>query len=307
VGNPYHAYLDFDALASQNPSIKPYYVIYNADGYSNSPASAYIYYPQGGSDGGDYADKYLHPHQGFFVCAQGNGTVDFSDEMTVPRATATTSAFRDWKPNYPLVNLYLSSENGCSDVTVVEFHRPEWGGATKQKELRQGNGLFYAYHDGKPYAALFAQEGAERVPLWFEAKEDDVFTINWNTANGYFISLYLIDNLTGARYDMLENESYVFEGSKQDMTSRFYITFNCVDVDEHEEEINPTFAFYDGSQWIVTGEGTLELIDLQGRILWQGRVSGGQSRVNLPNVAKSMYLLRLVNSQETKVQKIIAE
>jgi hypothetical protein len=220
---------------------------------------------------------------------------------------ARTSSFRDWKPNYPLVNLYLSSENGCTDVTVVEFHRPEWGGATKQKELRQGNGQFYAFHDGEPYAALFVKEGAERVPLWFEAKENDVFTIKWNTANGYFSSLYLIDNLTGTRYDMLENESYVFEGRKQDMASRFYITFNCVDVEEHEEENEQSFAFFDGSQWLVTGEGLLELIDLQGRVLWQGRLSGGQSRVSLPSVAKSMYLLRLVNSEETKVQKIIAE
>jgi len=78
-------------------------------------------------------------------------------------------------------------------------------------------------------------------------------------------------------------------------------------VEEHEEENEQSFAFFDGSQWLVTGEGLLELIDLQGRVLWQGRLSGGQSRVSLPSVAKSMYLLRLVNSEETKVQKIIAE
>lgn len=305
VGNPYHAYLDFDLLA-ENGTIDPYYVIYNADGYTGRPASAYIYYPQGGSNGGEYADKYLHPHQGFFVNAK-SAELGFDEVMTVARNTATSSAFRSWRPNYPLVNLYLSSEKGCNDVTVVEFHRPEWGGATKHKELRQGNGYFYAYHEGNPYAALFTKEGTERVPLWFEAKEDDVFTISWNTANGYFNSLYLIDNKTGVQYDMLENESYVFEGRKEDYASRFYITFNCVDVEEHEEEIENSFAFFDGSEWVVTGEGTLELIDLQGRVLNRWRLTGGQSRVSMPDVAKSMYLLKLVNSQETKVQKIISK
>ena len=305
VGNPYHAYLDFDLLA-ENGTIDPYYVIYNADGYTGRPASAYIYYPQGGSNGGEYADKYLHPHQGFFVNAK-SAELGFDEAMTVARNTATSSAFRSWRPNYPLVNLYLSSEKGCNDVTVVEFHRPEWGGATKHKELRQGNGYFYAYHEGNPYAALFTKEGTERVPLWFEAKEDDVFTISWNTANGYFNSLYLIDNKTGVQYDMLENESYVFEGRKEDYASRFYITFNCVDVEEHEEEIENSFAFFDGSEWVVTGEGTLELIDLQGRVLNRWRLTGGQSRVSMPDVAKSMYLLKLVNSQETKVQKIISK
>lgn len=305
VGNPYHAYLDFDALADDNGSVKPFYVIYNADGYQNNePESAYIYYPRGGSEGGEYADRYLHPHQGFFIKADEACSLAFNEDLTVTRATATSSAFRNWKPNYPLVNLYLSSENGCTDVTVVEFHRPAWGGATKQKELRQGNGLFYAYHDGEPYAALFVKEGSERVPIWFEAKEDDVFTISWNTANGYFNSLYLVDNLTGVRYDMLNNDSYAFEGKKSDYYSRFYGTFDCLDVEENED-VNINMAFFDGSQWVITGEGRIELIDLQGRVLWNSRITGGQSRVSLPDVASGLYLFRLTNANETRVQKIV--
>ena len=310
VGNPYHAYLDFEQFVSKNGSIEPYYVIYDADGYKGGPKSAYLYYPNSGSEGGEYADPYLHPHQGFFILTKDESKpLVFDESMSVTRSDASDIAYRSRSYNYPLVNLYLSSESGCSDVTVIEFHRPSWGGAKKQKGLRQGNGLFYAYHEGEPYAALFAKEGADRVSLRFEAKENDVYTMRWNTANGYFSSLYLIDNLTGARYDMLENDSYVFEGRKDDYYSRFYITFDCLDVEEYEEDaVEKTFAFFDGSQWVVTGEGSLELIDLQGRILWQERVSGGQSRVNIPDVAKSLYLLRLVNSSEgTKVQKIVID
>lgn len=304
VGNPYHAYLDFEQFASSttgNP-LGSYYVIYDADGFKGSPTSAYLYYPIGGSSGGEYADQYLHPHQGFFVYSTG-GTLTFDESMTVARDEAT-SAYRGWKPNYPLINLYLNSEKGCSDVTVIEFNRPEWGGATKQKALRNGNGSIYAYNDGVPYAALFAQEGVERVPLWFEADEDDVFTLTWKTANGDFNSLYLIDNLTGVRYDMLENDEYVFEGKVADYHSRFYITFNCFDVEENEDT-ETNIAFFDGSQWVVTGEGNIELIDLQGRVLWNSRLSGGQSRVSVPNVAAGLYLFRLTNANETKVQKII--
>ena len=304
IGNPYHAYLDFNQFASPttgNP-LGSYYVIYDADGFKGSPTSAYLYYPIGGSSGGEYADQYLHPHQGFFVYSNG-GTLTFDEGMTVARDEAT-SAYRGWKPNYPLVNLYLNSEKGCSDVTVIEFNRPEWGGATKQKALRNGNGSIYAYNDGVPYAALFAQDGVERVPVWFEADEDDVFTLTWKTANGDFNSLYLIDNLTGVRYDMLENDEYVFEGKVADYHSRFYITFNCFDVEENEDT-ETNIAFFDGSQWVVTGEGNIELIDLQGRVLWNSRLSGGQSRVSVPNVAAGLYLFRLTNANETKVQKII--
>ena len=303
VGNPYHAYLDFEEFASDN-NIGSYYVIYDADGYQDGPSSAYLYYPQTGSNGGAYADQFLHPHQGFFVKSTDGSALSFNEGMTVTRDEASNSAFRSWKPNYPLVNLYLNSEKGCSDVTVIEFNRPEWGGATKQKALRNGNGSIYAYNDGVPYAALFAQDGVERVPVWFEADEDDVFTLTWKTANGDFNSLYLIDNLTGVRYDMLENDEYVFEGKVADYHSRFYITFNCFDVEENEDT-ETNIAFFDGSQWVVTGEGNIELIDLQGRVLWNSRLSGGQSRVSVPNVAAGLYLFRLTNANETKVQKII--
>ena len=315
VGNPFHAYLDFGKFGTEANNAEmlatkegnPFYVVYDADKYEEG--GAFRYYVATASSGGAYAGPYLHPHQGFFIKATKGGQLNFSEEMNVSRndiANLGDAYFRNAQPAYPLVNLYLSSGNGCTDVTVVEFHRPEWGGAAKLRELITGNGRFYAYHDGKHYAALFNKEGSERVPLWFEAMEDDVFTISWNTANGDFSSLYLVDNITGVRYDMLNNDKYVFEGRKSDYYSRFYITFNVLDVDENMEDSKDTnMAFFDGLQWVITGEGRLELIDLQGRILWTSQISGGQSRVCLPDVSKGLYFFRLTNTNETRVQKII--
>ena len=307
IGNPYHGYLDYNELYRNNTDVlNSFYVVYDADKFNEN---AYVYYPVGGSDGGEYSGQYLHPHQGFYVLAELASDVNFNESMIVPRASLREDAdghFRDERtPNYPLVNLYLHSEKGCNDVTVIEFDRPEWGGARKMKELRVGNGQIYAQHDDTHYAALFTKVGTERVPLWFEAKEDDVFTIRWNTANGYFHNLYLFDNITGVRYDMIENESYTFEGHKSDYHSRFYITFSVTDVDENVDDKEQTFAFYDGSQWVITGEGELNFIDLQGRVLARKRVTGGQSRISLPDVSYGMYLLQLTNGQETKIQKII--
>jgi hypothetical protein len=330
VGNPYHGYLDFDAFAknTENDALlakrngDAFYVIYNADGYDNLssipvPESAFIYYVNTGSTGGLYASRYLHPHQGFFVQMKvdeeegdkDNSSLQFVDGMVntntggmlMPRKEIGNNPFRDTRPNYPLVNLILSSDQGCNDVTVIEFERPEWGGATKLRELSSGNGQFFGYHDGYPYAALFAPEGIDRVPLWFEAKEDDIFTMKWNTANGDFHRMYLIDNKLGVEYDMLANDTYVFEGFKTDYLSRFYIVFDVTGVEEHET-VTP-FAFFDGSQWIVTGDGDMEFIDLLGHVLWRGRVSG-QNRIALPMVADGMYLFRLYDKEGTRVQKV---
>ena len=325
VGNPYHGYLDFNEVVRANSGTNDvlgkekgsyFYVVYDADKYATK---AYVYYPIGGSENGEYASQYLHPHQGFYVKAAKTGDLVFNESMIVTRNMLRTDAdghfrggsWNDYRPAYPLVNLYLSSRHGCADVTVIEFERPEWGGASKMKELRQGNGLFYAQHDNTLYAALFTEKGAERVPLWFEAKEDDIFTIKWNTANGDFLSMYLIDNIKGVTCDMLINDSYTFEGSTRDYPSRFQIVFRLDDdleepdePEEPEDDDGQNFAFFDGSQWVVTGDGMLDFIDLHGHILSRYDVHG-QRRVSLPVVASGMYLFRLSNSEEVKVQKII--
>ncbi len=316
VGNPYHGYIDFDKVGL------PFYVVYNADEYGNTgggeggakedkAGTAFRYYPKGGSIKGDYANQFIHPHQGFFVLAQNAGPdplpLVFNESMIVPRSEVTNGGdFRDWQPAYPLVNLYLSSDHGCADVTVIEFERPEWGGAHKLKELCVGNGLFYGHHEDENYAALFVKEGTKRVPVRFEAKEDDIFTLKWNTANGDFHSMYLIDNITGIQYDMLRNDTYAFEGHKSDYKSRFLIVFEVTDVEENLEGFH-NFVFFDGSQWIATGEGNLEFIDQLGHVLWSERLTGGQTRISLPEVAKSLYMFRLTNSKETKVQKVLVK
>jgi hypothetical protein len=115
--------------------------------------------------------------------------------------------------------------------------------------------------------------------------------------------MYLIDNITGIQYDMLRNDTYSFEGHVGDYPARFYIVFDVTGVDENEDIHHP-FAFFDGSQWIVTGDGDLQFIDMLGHVLYEHHISG-QNRVSLPNVACGPYLFRLTNSKETKIQKII--
>ena len=235
--------------------------------------------------------------------------------------TGNDGSYRDdSRPAYPLVNLFLTSDKGCSDVCVVEFNRPEWGGATKLRDMYSGNGLFYAAHDNGNYAALFATPEAERIPLKFEAKDEagDTYTIHWNTQNGDFHKLYLVDNITGVQYDMLRNSSYSFSGKKDDYWTRFYITFEVTGLDEEQDDedddastgsASTTFAFFDGSQWVVTNTGqgpaTLDLIDLQGRVLHSTTLAEGQARIGLPDVAKGMYLMRMTNQNGMFVQKIV--
>jgi len=317
VGNPYHGYLDFDKLTNYGGNKKvfdsiveggskvPFYVVYDADSTIHDCrfGAGFLYYPKGGSRGGAYAGPVLHPHQGFYLKAKTDDTLHFTESMLVTRAESAGSHFRDERPAYPLVNLFLSSDHGCNDVTVIEFNRPETGGAPKLKELRVGNGLFYAHFADDYYAALFAPEGIDRVPLWFEAKEDDIYTITWDKANGDFHSMWLIDNIAGVQYDMLRNDTYSFEGHVRDYPSRFLIVFDITGL-EDSFDIDKPFAFHDGDEWVVTGDGTLQFVDVLGHILKQESVHG-QTRMALPQVANGVYMFRLMNDKGVKMQKVI--
>ena len=65
------------------------------------------------------------------------------------------------------------------------------------------------------------------------------------------------------------------------------------------------FAWFDGNDWIVTGKGQLDVIDMTGRVLQSRRVSGEQTRVNLHDVASGVYMIRLTEGNKAKTQKIV--
>lgn len=72
-------------------------------------------------------------------------------------------------------------------------------------------------------------------------------------------------------------------------------------------EFNADFAYYNGSEWVVNNEGdaTLQVIDITGRILSSERISGCVSKTI--TATPGVYMLRLVNGDGAKVQKVVAK
>lgn len=291
VGNPYQAYLKMSNLGHAAYT-------YDAD------KGVYVPFVKGQSDNLEVLAKFVHPHQAFFVNAASNGEeLTFTPDMATTEKDAN-SYFRDDKINYPLVNLYAENEGGSRDLTVIELHRPELGGVTKMQTMRSSNFIIAAHLDGQSYGLVFTPEGTERIPVHFIADENGTYTLRWNTQNGEFTSLRLVDNLTGTNYDMLANDHYTFTASTEDYASRFYITYTVTDVDENVDG-ESNFAYFDGTDWVINGQGTLDVVDVLGRTLFSQRLTNDQNRVNLNGVAKGVYLLRVSNGKNTMVQKIV--
>lgn len=291
VGNPYQAYLDIDVLGVD-------IFAYDAD------QNLYAPYTKTASENPAIVSQYVHPHQAFFVySANEEGSLTFTKEMATTEKTPS-SYFRGEKVNYPLVNIFAENERGNRDMTVIEFNRPEIGGVKEIQGLRNANFHIAAHLEGQGYGLLFAPEGTDRVPVRFYTNENDTFTLTWSTYNGDFSSLLLVDNMTGTITDMLRSDHYTFDATTDDYASRFYITFAVTDVEEYNEGDND-FAWFDGSEWVINGKGTLDVVDVLGRTIYSTRLTNDKNRVNLNNVAKGVYMLRVSQGTSTKVQKVV--
>ena len=297
LGNPYQAYLNLRKV-SEGTGYTNFYV-YDAE------SDAYVPYVVGASENPVTPSQFIHPHQGFFVVTTDeSGNFTFTYEMATADCNETSYFRGDEQPKYPVVNLFAENEAGNRDLAIIELNRPEIGGVRKINNLRNANFRIAARYDHQSYGLMFTPEGTDKVPVRFETTEDGTYTLRWSMYNGDFTSLRLVDNLTGTNYDMLANDHYTFEAKADDYASRFYITYTVTDLEEYNDA-EGGFAWFDGSEWVVEGQGMLEVIDVTGRTVYSTRLSGESNRVNLNGVAAGVYVMRIANGQQATTQKIV--
>ena len=120
--------------------------------------------------------------------------------------------------------------------------------------------------------------------------------------NGQFDYLHLIDRMKGTDVDMLIEENYSFVATNNDNIDRFIVRFKYSDEPSSEsDEDSKTFAWQNGSELIVNGEGILEVYELSGRLVVKTNING-VAVVN--DLKKGIYVLRLTDNY-IKKQKIV--
>ena len=82
--------------------------------------------------------------------------------------------------------------------------------------------------------------------------------------------------------------------------------FDYTGIEESEEAgTNPNFAFMMNDELVVTGEGVLQVFDMTGRLVASQELHGVQTMVSLPNAANGVYVLRLTEGKQSRVQKLV--
>ena len=229
----------------------------------------------------------VEPKQGFFVIATEDGE-EF--EWTAPM-----------DGNLGKVVMNLSRNRGTVvDRAIVRFGE---GDQLPKFQLNPNNTKIYFAQADNDYAVVRSANEGE-MPVSFRAAENGTYTLSIETENVKMDYLHLIDNMTGMDIDLLATPSYSFEARKNDYTSRFRLVFSANGIDEQNAE---TFAFFNGSEWMVSnlGESTLQVVDVMGRVLSTETISGN-AELSL-NQPAGVYMLRLINGNDVKVQKVIVK
>ena len=243
----------------------------------------------------------IPPCTGIIVKAEGTG----SESVTFTKANSVTSNGNQGSLRIALVE-NTTRGNALLDNAVVSFNE---GSALPKFNFGTQNANIYIPQGGKDYAIAFS-EGQGEMPLNFIATKDGQYTISVNPEGVELSYLHLIDNLTGNDIDLLPlckggqggfNEPvYTFTAKTTDYESRFKLVFAtvCGDADGDSD----SFAFISNGNIIVNGEGTLQVLDVTGRIVLSTDVA---RNVSTSGMTPGVYVLRLMNGSDVKVQKII--
>ena len=226
--------------------------------------------------------------EGAFVIAETDGEILTIVDGILPE--------EDWKELD--INLTKSCIRGVVDRAIVNFDE---GRTLPKLQLNPNHTKVYIPQDGTDYAVVNAPEMGE-MPVNFKAETNGSYTMSFGSENVTFSYLHLIDNLTGADVDLLATPSYTFDASTTDYASRFRLVFATGGNSDGD-----SFAFFSNGSFVVSNEGeaTLQVVDVMGRILKSENISGSAS-VKV-DAASGVYMLRLVNGNDVKVQKVVVE
>ena len=185
---------------------------------------------------------------------------------------------------------------GILDRAIVRFGE---GQMLPKFQLNPNDTKIYITEGNQDYAIVYSDNNAE-IPVSFKAAERGTYTISVDVKNVGMNYLHLIDNMTGMDVDLLATLSYTFEATPADYASRFRLVFNANAVSENTD----TFAYFDGSEWVISNDGnaTLQVVDMMGRVIVS---RDGARSIATNDMAPGVYVLRLINGDNVRTQKIV--
>ena len=257
----------------------------------------------------------IAPCTGIVVEAETDGSVIFSEEVP--------SQSQGNRGNLQIALSLKDTRRGTAgretliDNAIVSFNE---GTQLGKFYFGEQNANIYIPQGGKECAIAISESQGE-IPLNFKAKEDGQYTLTVNHEGVEVGYLHLIDNLTGTDVDLLAASvpelvegpnmvtgtstgsatSYTFTAKTTDYESRFRLVF-APNNEDGSSTGSEAFAFVSNGNIVVNGEGMLQVIDVMGRVIV---CRDAMNRVSTSEMTPGVYVLRLINGDNVKTQKIV--
>lgn len=260
--------------------------IYKGEGCAiNSNILNAGYYRLNSSGGWDaIADNIpIKPCEGVLVQARSGGKVTIYDTDDEPKE----SRYNSGKIKFTVSN------NDYEDATYVMF--TQGTGLNKMEHINSDIPMVYINYKDENYGIATFGDAVKAFNLNFQAKTTGRYTLGYEV-EGEFDYLHVIDRLTGEDIDMLADGTYSFIGSPRDAETRFIVR-----LQENQDSGDGVFAYQNGNEIVLSGEGELQVFDVMGRFVTSQRINGVET-INLNTTG--VYILRLIG-EDIRTQKIV--
>lgn len=236
-------------------------------------------------------DDPILPGQGILVVAKSTANVTIA--KTNAEATAETAS----KGSVKRLKINVSG-NGSEDRAYAYFS--EGDGLDKLENFSSSAAQISIKNDENDYAIAYVGENCEEIDVIFKNTKNADYTITFEGTED-FDYLHLVDKVTGENVDLLLEQSYTFHATGNEYAERFTIV--CRDINGVGEVVEAAmFAYVSNGDIIVSGEGTMQLIDMTGRIVETQGISGVET---VCKPSPGLYIVRIVNGTNVKTQKIV--
>ena len=270
LGNPFPFNMDWSNISLEG--------VYDGFATVDPATGGYITATEGAIPVGD----------GFFVKAtSANPRISY----------ATASKSRGKKSEY--INVVATGKQGSNNV-IIKLDGEEKVGFAKLNNINPSIADVYVKNNDRQYSILSYDRNITEVELFFNAKEIGSYSISVKP-NGKFESVTLVDRITGIETNMLLEDEYTFTATSNDNPNRFVIRLD----NGQQTTDNGQFVYQSGEELILSIEGSVQIVDMLGRVVYSNEHSNGNNRISVSEFNNAAYVIRVVNEEGVKTQKVV--
>lgn len=247
--------------------------------------------------------------QGFFVQVNEGTT----GSLTIPAAARAHSSTAWYKNTAPRLILSASPIDGSSSqesqILIENEATNNFDFFYDARFLAGYAPQFYSLCSGEMLSTnvLSQVQNESSIPFGFVKNQHENFVIRLEE-NNLGQSVYIKDLKLNLTHNLSQQPEYYFTSTDGENPNRFVLHFGAVGVSEQPASATLK-AYVVGGQlyFALQGEATLEIVDLQGRVLQQGKVSG-QGLASQPlQLPAGAYVVRLTSGLSAQTAKVIVK